>query len=251
MKIPAVMSTMARLQRTDSLRCPVGPPQSASSMSRYPRTPYWPSSPSTAAGDRMTERPDDFVGCGIVVTEKLDGACTALAGGEAWGRAGPSGGAAGPWAAMARKHHAWKIREPGTILWGEDVFAVHSIEYGAVREDRTFYAFSLWTGTAVASWDDTVRGAAAAGIPTVPVLWRGSVPSTRHLDRLLSGLLSEESALGGDLEGAVVRHECGFGVEEFGSRVCKAVRAGHVQSEQHWTDGWKACALDGLSEIGK
>ena len=44
---------------------------------------------------------------------------------------------------MVKKYHAWKVTDPNIYLYGEDIYGVHSIAYGAVHADETFYAFSL------------------------------------------------------------------------------------------------------------
>ena len=47
---------------------------------------------------------------------------------------------------MVKKHHAWKVTEPNVYLYGEDIYGVHSITYGPVEEQKTFYAFGLRDG---------------------------------------------------------------------------------------------------------
>ena len=71
----------------------------------------------------------------VVVTEKLDGGNTLLHAGKVYARSVlvPS---EGPWMAMVKKHHAWKVNEPDVWIYGEDIYGVHSIEYGPVREHR-------------------------------------------------------------------------------------------------------------------
>ena len=77
-----------------------------------------------------------------MVTEKLDGGNTLLHMGKVYGRSVSTPSVA-KWMAMVRKHHAWKVTEPDVFLYGEDIYGVHSIEYGPVPENRTFYAFAL------------------------------------------------------------------------------------------------------------
>ena len=100
---------------------------------KYPRTPYWPWSPSIGRNDVVHPDPNRFVGEPVVVTEKLDGGNTLLHAGKVYARsvAAPS---EGKWMAMVKKHHAWKVHEPGVHLYGEDIYGVHSIEYEPVPE---------------------------------------------------------------------------------------------------------------------
>ena len=125
-----------------------GVPRGRRGMSppKYPRTSYWPSSPSIVAGDRTTPCPEEFLGVELVITEKLDGSNILLHQGQVYARSTSGGPAtAAPWLAMVRKHHAWKLAQPGCkhiLLYGEDLYGVHAIEYGPMREDHTFRVFA-------------------------------------------------------------------------------------------------------------
>ena len=136
---------------------------------KYPRTPYWPDSPTKARdGDTLTD-PERFVGRRVVVTEKLDGSNTLLHRGEVYARS-VSAPAATKWLGMVRKHHAWKVTEPDVFLYGEDIYGVRSIEYRPVPEDETFYAFALRFGDrSIGSFREAVDYAQALAIP---VVWR-------------------------------------------------------------------------------
>lgn len=211
-------------------------------LPKYPRTPYWPDSPSTAPGDRHVDDVGSFLGHELVLTEKLDGSNTLLYLGRAYGRsASPDNH--DPWRAMVRKHHAWKLDDPDVLLYGEDIFAVHSIAYGPVAEDRTFYAFALRDGDRFMSWDRTVAFAEELDLPVVPVLHRGTFETRQELTDVLAVEHSRPSFLGGTREGIVMRRASDFHVFEFPNRVCKSVRANHVQTDQHWSRDWKPCAL--------
>ncbi len=127
-------------------------------------------------------------------------------------------------------------------LGGEDIYAVHSIEYGPVAEDRTFYAFALRNeGDEFAAFTDLERYARHRAIPVVPVLFRGRFPSVDAIRRFIVAAHAEPSALGGEREGVVLRVEEGFAVRDFAKSVCKSVRAGHVQTTTHWRRNWRPC----------
>ena len=198
-------------------------------------------------GDRSTRTPEDLTGTEIVVTEKLDGACTALRESRALTR---SGDRTAPWLAMARRHHAWKVTEPGMTLYGEDLYGVHSIEYGPVREEMTFRAFALvWDGV-FASWDELEELARELDIPTVPEVFRGTAGSLGELGDIISRAHLEPSLLGGEREGVVVRRTHAFAAGEFHRNVMKSVRAGHVQTDRHWSRSWRPCRLLRAGEGG-
>ena len=109
---------------------------------KCPKTLYWPWSPSIGRDDGVHPDPSRFVGEPVVVTEKLDGGNTLLHASKVFARsvAAPS---EGKWMAMVKKHHAWKVQEPGVHFYGEDIYGVHSIEYEPVAEHETFCAFAL------------------------------------------------------------------------------------------------------------
>lgn len=209
---------------------------------RYPRTLHWPDSPGISSSDRAVLDPGVFVGPEIIVTEKLDGSNVLLHCGEAYGRSVSTPSNA-PWHAMVKKHHAWKTRGFVGIVYGEDIYGVHSIEYGPVREERTFNAFALRIGDLFESFDTTSMRLQGLGIGIVPLLWRGRIRSVEDLSDLIAHEMAQPSALGGEREGVVVRLAHAFHVDDFQSSVAKSVRANHVQTDEHWTRNWKTCRI--------
>ena len=179
----------------------------------------------------------------VVATEKLDGGNTLLHRGGVYARsvAAPSDG---KWMAMAKKHHAWKVAEPNVYLYGEDIYATHSIAYDAVLETETFHAFALRDGEgAFAAFADLEDYAKRRRIPVVPVLYRGRFQSVSELGAFMGEAQREPSALGGEREGVVLRLARGFSAAEFPESVCKSVREGHVQTDEHWRRRWQPCRI--------
>ncbi len=210
---------------------------------KYPGTPYWPYSPTVGREGRVHPDPGHFVGVPVVVTEKLDGSNVLLHRGRAFGRS-VSAPSDAKWMSMVKKHHAWKVTGPDVYLYGEDIYGVHSIVYGPVREDRTFHAFALRDETgAFASFAGLEAYAGRHGIPVVPVLFKGIFDSVAAVRAFLERAHGEVSVLGGEREGAVVRLAKGFTESQFSLNVCKSVRAGHVHSDEHWTRNWSPCRI--------
>lgn len=210
---------------------------------KYPSTPYWPWSPTIGRGDSVHPNPERFVDEAVVVTEKLDGSNTLLHAGEVYGRsvAAPS---RAKWMAMVKKHHAWKINEPGVYLYGEDIYGVHSIAYSPVAEHETFHAFALRDSEgAFAAFEELEAYAKRLGIPIVPVLFEGSFGSVAEMREFVKVAHGEPSVLGGKREGVMVRLARRFPADEFKYNVCKSVRVGHVQTDEHWTRNWKPCRI--------
>ena len=212
-------------------------------MLKYPKTPYWPYSPAQATGDGPLANPTRLADSPVIVTEKLDGGNTLLHMGEVYGRS-VSAPSIGKWMAMVRKHHAWKVLEPDIFLYGEDIYGVHSIEYDPVPENETFYAFALrFADGSFSSFQALVKYAREHGIPVVPVLYEGVFRSVDEIQDFVSLAHTEPSTLGGAREGVVIRLAQAFPASEFHLNVCKSVREGHVQSNEHWSKSWRACRI--------
>ena len=212
---------------------------------KYPSTPYWPWSPAVGRAEGVHRSPDRFVGVDVVVTEKLDGGNALLHAGQVYARS-VSAPSDGPWFAMVKKHQAWKLKDPDVFLYGEDIYGVHSIAYGAVAEQRTFYAFAVRDGAGVfASFPEVEAYARLREIPVVPVLFRGRFRSVAAIRAFMEGAHDEPSVLGGQREGVVMRLARRFPAEEFSDNVCKSVRVGHVQTDEHWTRNWRPCRITG------
>ncbi|MEU7280397.1 RNA ligase family protein [Streptomyces sp. NPDC045431] len=190
----------------------------------YPRTPHLPWSPGATADDVRTGSLEGFAGREVVVTEKLDGENTTLYADGLHARS------------LDSAHHpsrAWVKGLQGRIAarvpagWrvcGENVYARHSIAYTGL--ESWFYGFSVWDGDGrCLDWDRTVAFLRRLGIPTPPVLWRGTFD-----ERALRALRLDT----GRQEGYVVRTVEGFGYAEFGRRVAKWVRPRHVTTDAHW-----------------
>ena len=146
--------------------------------------------------------------------------------------------------AMVKKHHAWKVNEPDVYLYGEDIYGVHSIEYGPVPEQATYYAFALRHGHgAFAPFSEVEAYANPREIPVVPVLFNGRFQSVAELRAFVERAHAEPSVLGGEREGVVLRLARGFPVRDFSNNVCKSVRPGHVQTDEHWSRSWRPCRI--------
>ncbi|MFE6128928.1 RNA ligase family protein [Streptomyces sp. NPDC056437] len=193
----------------------------------YPRTPHLPWSPGVSPDDVRTADLSGLAGREVVVTEKLDGENTTLYADGLHARSPDSG------------HHpsrAWVKALQGRIghavpagwrVCGENMYARHSLAYENL--DSWFYGFSVWDADGrCLDWDRTVAFLRGLGIPVPPVLWRGVLDGRgeRALRALNLDLARQE--------GYVVRTADGFGPEDFGRRVAKWVRRGHVQTDTHW-----------------
>jgi hypothetical protein len=197
---------------------------------KYPRTYHLPWSPGKTSDDRTMEDPDEvFAAAEIVVTEKMDGECSTLY--RDYLHARGVDYAPHPSRDRLRALHASIAHDipNGWRLCGENLYAVHSIEYDALPAH--FLVFSIWNErNECLSWDETVTWARLLGLHTVPVIARGIW--NEALVRLSDGVA--KSQLGGDREGYVVRLAAGFHYRAFRQSVAKYVRKDHVTTDDHW-----------------
>jgi predicted kinase len=190
----------------------------------YPRTAHLPWSPGATPDDIRAGDLRGLIGHEVVVTEKLDGENTTLYRDGLHARS------------LDSAHHpsrAWVKALQGRVgsqipeAWrvcGENLHARHSIAYFDL--DSWFYGFSVWDETdRCLDWDATERFLHGIGIPTPPVLWRGTFDE-KSIKALRLDLSTQE--------GYVVRTATGFDRAEFTARVAKWVRPNHVQTDTHW-----------------
>ena len=147
---------------------------------------------------------------------------------------------------MVKKHHAWKVNEPGVYLYGEDIYGVHSITYEPVAEHETFHAFRPPRDGdgAFAAFEEVETYANRLAIHGgAPVLFKGCFGSVAKIRAFLKLAHGEPSVLGGKREGVMLRLARRFPAVEFQDNVCKSVRVGHVQTDEHWTRNWKPCRI--------
>ncbi|MEU1277571.1 RNA ligase family protein [Streptomyces sp. NPDC005805] len=190
----------------------------------YPRTRHLPWSPGATPDDLRTTDLAGLRGREVVVTEKLDGENTTLYADGLHARS------------LDSAHHpsrAWVKALQGRIghtipagwrVCGENMYARHSLAYDSL--DSYFYGFSVWDAHGrCLDWDRTTAFLRGAGVPVPRVLWRGTFD-----ERALRALALDPERQ----EGYVVRTADGFAAEEFGLRVAKWVRPGHVRTDTHW-----------------
>lgn len=195
---------------------------------KYPRTPHLPWSPGATSDDRMLRDVTIFEGSEVVVTEKMDGENTTLYRDGMHARS--LSGASHPSRDWLKKMHGdmSHLIPSGMRICGENLYAVHSIRYESLTS--YFQVFSIWEGDRCLSWGETLVWCALLGLETVPVLYTGPWDQ-----KVIQGLYQERHGV--DLmEGYVVRLASEFTYGDFGRSVAKYVRAGHVQTDEHWRE---------------
>lgn len=202
---------------------------------KYPRSYHLPWSPGGTSDDKRLRDVGALVGVELVVTEKCDGSNLTYTRESVFSRS-HSGPPSHPSFDLAKATHG-RLKHsisPGLSIFCEYCFAVHSIVYDALPDPSLVFgvrddASGVWW-----AWDMVEAQAGELGLPTVPVLFRGRVGSERELRQLTESLASASSAFGGEREGVVVRAALEFDDVAFGKSLGKWVRAGHVQTDDHW-----------------
>ena len=213
----------------------------------YPSTPHLPFSPEVHSDDTVLcdEQGLCFASGDIVVTEKLDGGNCCIHQGRVYARTHAQEAthrSFGPIKALAATLcGAW---DSDLAFFGENMTGIHSIEYKNLTS--YFYLFAVrradghWL-----PWAAVEQHAERLGLPTVPVLFKGRIPSLQDLRGLMDRAAQSHSAVGLGVkpEGFVVRAAGGFSDAEFPMAVAKYVRKGHVQTDDDWRRTWRKAAL--------
>lgn len=199
------------------------------SLLKYPRTPHLPSSPGATSDDKwMTESSLEYLNSGIelIVTEKMDGSNLTMTQDHFYGRSVDSGTQA--WDTVARALWAakrWDI-PTGWRISGESMYARRSVSYENLP--GPYIVFGIWDeDNTLLSWEETEEFAALLDIPVVPVLYRG----TSFADAVEVWGKQHDSDTS---EGFVIRDAGRIPYAEFGKRVAKWVREGHVRTAADW-----------------
>ncbi len=214
----------------------------------------------------------------LILTEKLDGQnnCFNKNGVFARSHAAPT---THPWdKPLIERWELIKNDLKDLEIFGENMFGIHSIEYGQL--ESYFYVFAVREGDQWLSWEEVIWYAALLDFPTVPEI-PVRVPLSDFLhsndnenDALASwleqnlGMTWKESVetaglLGGFdpdtqlpcSEGFVIRNAHGFKTNEGPIAVApnefnnlfKLVRPRHVKTDVHWTKTWRPAKLTDYS----
>lgn len=153
----------------------------------YPRTYHFPFSPGATRDDKIQSDFSALINTPIVITEKLDGGNVSLTRNGVFARS-HSTFSANPWDV-----YIWHIQrriskdiEPNWFLYGENLTAIHSIEYEQLT--TPFYLFHVAEDDVFWSWDKVLELAYLLDLTTVPVLFEGQVATVKELTQLVTTL---------------------------------------------------------------
>lgn len=200
-----------------------------SQLYSYPRTPHLPESPGATSDDKHASKETlAYLKSGIelVSTIKMDGGNISAYRDAFHGRSKDSGTQA--WDTYAKQ--IWsRIRfdiPEGWRLSCESMYARRSVAYEDL--ESPLYIIGIWNEqNKLISWDDTVEWAEMLGLPTVPLIYKGT--NFKEASTLWGKNYDPETS-----EGFVIRDAGEIPYDEFGQRVAKYVRANHVRTSADW-----------------
>lgn len=219
-------------------------PYELSEATKYPSTPHLSTSPNQSAERNdiidtgaLTDKP-------LVVTTKMDGSNVQLSKRRVAARNAKH--ARHPSFNQLKSLHATKKPDlpEDIVLFGEWLYTKHSIHYGCDCEPACedvgpplddhlqifgayYRPYQLWLG-----WDRVAGIAESLDLATVPVVKRLRIGRAHELIDTLNQLGEQQVANG--QEGVVVRNAFPFYYTHFPDNVAKYVRAGHIQTDEHW-----------------
>lgn len=206
---------------------------------KYPRTFHLPWSKGVTKDDKFAKNLDFFIGKEVIITEKMDGENTSMY--SAYGKDGMHARSVDSkmewyheWCKVLQVSIAHEIK--GLRLCGENMSAIHSIEYDNL--ESFFYLFSIWDEETnmCLSWDDMMDIAEALELTTPKVLYRG-VWNPELFEKIFEDMDKEK------MEGYTIRIVDSFHYDDFSQCLVKAVRDGHVQTDEHWRKNAKPAVV--------
>lgn len=198
---------------------------------KYPKTMHMLFSKGLQNDDRMIEDVHMFDGKTVAVTVKMDGENTSMYRDGIHARSLSS--AHHPSRSVVKSLHSTIKNEipEGWRICGENMYAKHSIFYEDL--ESYFYVFSVWNDkNECLSLKDTLQFCLERGLTHVEILCIVQDLGQGCLMDVLEPIY-EHTVARGD-EGIVVRNIESYSYNDFQKNLAKAVRANHVQTDQHW-----------------
>jgi ATP-dependent RNA circularization protein (DNA/RNA ligase family) len=212
---------------------------------KYPRTYHLSFSQEIFNDDKMLDKKveESFINTEIVITEKLDGGNCCLFNGKIYARSHTEETNHPSFSMVKSLYNSILYTKDFEfdryMLFGENMQAIHSIKYTKIKSP--FYLFNI-LDTKTDKWislKELKEISNYLNIPMVPIIFEGTMQSLGVLKLTLERNINRPSYIGGEKEGFVIRKTESFNKDKFNKNVCKFVRRGHVQSDEHWSKNWK------------
>lgn len=216
-------------------------------MKKYPRTPHLPFSPGVQSDDKIIPAKylKNFLNKRIIATEKMDGQNQTFKGHRGIYARSHEIETQLPWDSYAKSYYYNNMHLIDPNIWYifENMFAVHSIEYENLDSYMYMFTALIENEKRWASWDEVEELAKSINMKTAPVLYDGVFSSLKEIEDWMSERIKGQSSFGSKIEGFVLRPAESFPMDKFNENVVKYVRAGHVQTDEHWTRNWEKAKL--------
>lgn len=204
---------------------------------KYNRTPHLPWSKGTTNDDKIMTNVNSLLNLELVITEKMDGSNASLERNGCFARTHSGPPTHPSFDLMKALHSSIRYKIPESLqLFGENVYAKHSIEYSELPGYFLLFNVRNLKTLEWSSWNEVEMWAREIEVPTVPVLYSGRVTTEKELQTLTKSFMDKPSCCGGIREGVVVRVREGFMDDLFPLFCAKNVRECHVQTSEHWKD---------------
>ena len=209
---------------------------------KYPRTYHLPYSPCVSCDDKRLSSDDHFYKMeNVVVTIKMDGENTSIYN-DGYIHSRSLEPANNPWQSKIRQL-SWEFIfglntfPEGYRLCGENMQAVHSIEYTLKTYKDIFQCFAVYDNTNMClNWNATKIMCESINVTMVPVIYIGKYDKQKILDAFNEYCKNVSPQ---EVEGFVVRNADNFHYNDFKNNVGKYVRKNHIQTDSHWRYNWK------------
>lgn len=215
---------------------------------KYSRTYHYDFSPGTASDDRINYEWWEHVNKieNIIHLEKLDGENNCISKNGVFARSHST-----------ITNHKWSnhLKEKWNVIkndlgdleiFGENMYAIHSIEYE--RLDSHFYVFAIRYKDMWLSWEEIKFYCNLLEFKTVPEIIIPLADSKSEYSSNIIEAVSNSSYFKSidtfkkiecSMEGLVSRNSNEFEIDLFSENVFKWVRKDHVKTDEHWSKNWK------------
>jgi len=198
---------------------------------KYPKTLHLPWSETVSKDDKILPDTSCFNGKDVIISQKMDGECTAMTKFSIHARSLSYKGLTEKqeWSRSWAKNLWSKIKNniPENMkIFGENLFAKHSIYYPDLKS--YFLVFNILKNDKFLNWEEVVDICFILGFETVPVIQHSIKWDADTVKDLWPKISTDK------IEGYIVRNTDEFLYDNFSTNVAKFVRKDHVRSDKHW-----------------
>lgn len=197
---------------------------------KYPRTYHMPWSEEIHSDDKTYDNMGYFLNKPLAISIKMDGSNVGLSFETVSSRSGDYPGHPS-FDMLKQKYFTIKHDIPkNMIIYGEWLYAVHSIEYDDL--DDYFVSFAILENGKWLSVKEVIEWSELLGLKTVKYIKR-NIKFTDLADMKEKTTEMAKSVIKSGHEGIVMRLEESF--LDLTKNTVKYVRSGHVQTDKHWS----------------